>query len=174
MNLTAEQQNSINGVREAANQIIKQSTDESINGSLLSRDASQIKKAVDIMAKDLFNAIADDPFDRNEDAIIFVRDTLNLVSSQFLLNASMEVLQSLAINISELASNWSACHENIRAIDESVRSLELTVKTRNGFEMLVRRTEHLVAQIGRVENMMRIAPQTADHMMAILRKEQKS
>lgn len=169
---TAEQTESIKVLRETVANIMDLASDESIAGILTSRDAGQVKEAARMMEDGISKAILDKPIERpTSDQIAFVKNVNNACISKFLLIGSKKTMQNLLIEFATMVNNYSAIHGGIKILDESGRAAERLVETRNAFENLIRRSEHLIQMISKVENSVKSAPSTADHMMRVIRND---
>lgn len=171
--LTDDQKQSIEALKHSIVTIQKVSQEESINGAMDSRTASQVLEAANIMAKDIERAILDIETQITDDKIYLIRDSINLMTSAFLINSSYDTVIQMASQFNDIATNYVAAVKAGRMISDANNALRTAILARKGFEGLIRRSESIIREFGKMENMVKIAPRTADHMLRVIRQDQK-
>ena len=170
VNYTEDQSNSLALLSESVMKIKRNLDDQSVSGIITSRDAGQIWEATNRMANIVRSSILDEEVSISDDLKVFVRDTINLVLSTFMVYASLETLRELAENIASLAKNFSAALGGEPEISRAADSMLISIATRNSFQMLTARSERLIRFFERIENQARLAPRVADHMLQAIHR----
>lgn len=146
----------------------------SIDGIFSSSDAVLVKDMSWFMAKMIKDGVMDESekevYEVSEGDAENVRKASSLVLTSVIRMTYDGRVLALASRYQTILHNFArmTCNRDLSSLSESI---EITLKTRDSFLSLVRQTQHLLADIGKVERSTKAAPRVANHMMKVIAKD---